>query len=431
MAHRRTERLKTVLRRLAAGFEGVGRIPDDADAGPASQVENGPRRRARSEVAVRFDPDLDTLRSLLGEFAERVRDEATRRLEVRTRLHGIAEDADPGSTELRRQFHRAAGLVDVATPRRRLDVVEVASGVDAGDREAGVAQPLPRFRKAAAREFGPPPQHRVALEEAQLDAVIAFAAGDVEDPRQRPVGTAERREAEPHVIRSSIAALTRFFGRSPRKKRSRSSSTVSTIACRTSTGAAPTCGVTSVRDRRRSGCACGSGSTGSVTSSAQRSRPLWISRVERRQVDESAPADVDDGGALRQARERRAVDHAARAVGQARREDQELGPAQQPRQRREGDAGLRPRVGIADLELHGEGLQQARHLASDVAVADQPDAPSAQRLAVGAVQVTLAVDLVLAAAESVLVVAQPAGRVKQECDRQLGDVRAPSVRARS
>ena len=131
-------------------------------------------------------------------------------------------------------------------------------------------------RRPLARELGPRPERVVALEEAQLDAVVAEAAGRVEDAGEGPGrdSRGSRRRAD-HVIRSSMRGRDARSSRArPRKKRSRVSRTMSAIARRTSTARRA-----DVRreDRRpasgAAGGAGGSGSSGSVTSSAQRSRP--------------------------------------------------------------------------------------------------------------------------------------------------------------
>src|SRR6185295_12403889 len=114
-------------------------------------------------------------------------------------------------------------------------------------------------------QLGPGPQGVVALEEAQLHPVVSLATRDVEHAPEAPGRAAEGGEAEPHVMRSSIEAVTRWRTGRPRAKRSRSSRITSAICRRTSACAEPTWGVRTAPRALRSGWAGESGSQGSVT----------------------------------------------------------------------------------------------------------------------------------------------------------------------
>src|SRR5262245_48327809 len=109
-------------------------------------------------------------------------------------------------------------------------MVEERSAVHAGDDEPRVPQPLAGLAETPAPELGPRPERVVVLEEPELDPVIAETAGGVDHARERPGRAAERRKRELHVMRSSMAVVTRFAGRLPRTKRSRVSRTTSAIA---------------------------------------------------------------------------------------------------------------------------------------------------------------------------------------------------------
>ena len=120
--------------------------------------------------------------------AEGLDDPAPRRGEVGARLHAVAEDADarapPGAP--RRSAVRSASSTASAS-RGGVGAVEEGARVDAGDGEAGVGEAGERLPEAGARELGPRPERVVALDEAQLDAVVAEPAR-----RRRGCGRAAR-----------------------------------------------------------------------------------------------------------------------------------------------------------------------------------------------------------------------------------------------
>ena len=311
--------------------EGVGRVPHRAEPLAPRLLQEGAGRGGGREVAVRLEPDLDAgAAEAVAQVAEGLDDPAPRRGEIGARLHAVAEDADAARPQPGGEARRALRLLDGEAARGGVGAVEEGARVDAGDGEAGVGEAGERLPEAGARELGPGPERVVALDEAQLDAVVAEAGGGVEDAGERPGRAPERGEGEPdHVIRSSMRGVTRVFTRSPRKKRSRASSTMSAMARRTSTAAAPTWGVRMAPLIRRRGWRTGRGSCGSVTSRAHRSRPDRTSAVRALEVHDPAAGHVHDGGAVGQAAQGGAVEEAARRVGEAGGEDEELGLAQE------------------------------------------------------------------------------------------------------
>ena len=229
------------LRGRFAHLEGVRGIPEDADSLRPPGLQHAEGVPGLREVAVRLDPDLHAVCARdFSEAGQSLRDPAPRGLPILPRLDAIAEHADAGSVQARRQLDRPRGLLDGCLARRRLRMMEERARVDAGDREPGVAQARRRLAQARAGQLRTRPQRVIALEESELHAVVAQAAGGVDHRGQGPGRTAEGREAELHVILRSMEALTRLRTGHPRKKRSRSSSTRLAIARRTSRWAAPT-----------------------------------------------------------------------------------------------------------------------------------------------------------------------------------------------
>ena len=122
-------------------------------------------------------------------------------------------------------------------------------------------------------------------------------------------------------------------------------------------------------------------------------------------------------------------------VGEAGREDQELGLRQQ---RAEGhgrgpEARDRARrgVGIVDQEPRAEGPEPVGDAAADPAEADEADRPADQRLLAAAVKVGVLVGAVRPAAQGLAVLVDPPRGHQQKGHGQLRDVGRHGSRARS
>ena len=118
---------------------------------------------------------------------------------------------------------------------------------------------------------------------------------------------------------------------------------MSAMAWRTARAPAPTCGVRTAPGSRRSGWPQRQRlqGIGHVEGATQAAAPHLAG--ERREVQEPAAGDVHDGGAVGQARQLRAADHAPRLVGEAGREHEELRLGQEAPRATRSDAGRAPR----------------------------------------------------------------------------------------
>ncbi len=217
-------------------------------------LQDGEDVGGASEVAVGLDPDLDPGASrFFPELLQRFRHQRASGFQVLPGLYAVAEDSDAGRVQEGGQPDRAPGLVQRAVALRSGWRMEERAGVHAGDGQGRVAQPGPRFAQAGAAELGAGPEGVVASHESQLHAVIAEPTRRVQDLGEAPFRAGQGGKAELHVIRSSMGPVTRLRTRRPRKKRSRSSRTVSAMAARTSRCPAATCGVRIAPRIRRSG----------------------------------------------------------------------------------------------------------------------------------------------------------------------------------
>ncbi len=93
----------------------------------------------------------------------------------------------------------------------------------------------------------------------------------------------------------------------------------------------PTCGESTTPGRFQSGCPGGSGS-GSVTSSAARSRPAASSATRAGGVDDRSAPDVHEDRAVGQRREHSGIDETAGRVVERERDDEGVGGGQEVRE---------------------------------------------------------------------------------------------------
>ena len=232
VAHERAECSGRRLRLLAELGERVRRVPHEAEAArrPPARGASARRWRSRSRRGSRARPRR---RCRARGRAARASDSAIQpRVEARsapgcTRSPKTRMPGAPSAAA--RSAERTASSIAV---RRVLacGVMEEGARVDARDREARVGEAAPRLDEAGARQLRPRPERVVALEEAQLDAVVAEPARGVEDAGEAPGGTAEGREGEAHqVIRSSMSVVTRVGTGRPAKKRATVSRTMSAM----------------------------------------------------------------------------------------------------------------------------------------------------------------------------------------------------------
>ena len=234
----------------------------------------------------------------------------------------------------------------------------------------------------------------------------------------RPSG----QDGQPSVEKASLimssapacAAVTRVFTRSPRKKRSRASSTMSAMARRTSTAAAPTWGVRIAPRIRRRGWRTGRGSSGSVTSRAHRSRPERTSavRASRSTIPPRATfTTVAPSGRRRSAaRSRRPRVASVSPAARTRYSDS--------RRRRASVAGVPPLPRTAAAATYGSwtsrrGPKGRRRRAVSWPIRPKPRRPTvrpAQRLRPGALEVQPLVDAVRRAPQGLAVVVHAGAR---------------------
>ena len=148
-----------------------------------------------------------------------------RRRAVLSFLNAVAEHPDARRAGVRPA--RSTSALERGRARGRLRMMEERARVDAGDLEPGIAQA--RDRLAQARAVSSAAHSASSFSGSAAPRRRSPAAGGVDHGGQRP-GRSGQGRAEPHVILLSMDGVTRLRTGRPRKKRSRSSSTIVAIA---------------------------------------------------------------------------------------------------------------------------------------------------------------------------------------------------------
>ena len=193
------ERRRAGLGLLAELGEGVGRVPHRAEPLAPRLLQEGAGRgaRSRSRRASRARPRRRCRGGgRAGRRGPRRSSPASRR-DRRPAARGRRRRgcrAPPGAR--RRSAVRSASSTASAA-RGGVGAVEEGARVDAGDGEAGVGEAGERLPEAGARELGPGPEGVVALDEAQLDAVVA-------EPRGASRTRASGQDGHPSVEKASL-----------------------------------------------------------------------------------------------------------------------------------------------------------------------------------------------------------------------------------
>ena len=112
--------------------------------------------------------------------------------------------------------------------------------------------------------------------------------------------------------------------------------------------------------------------------------PLAQRRIQRRLLHHAAAPDIEDHRIGPHGPQRRGIDQPRRLRQQRQGSDNEIGRPHERVQPVEAPGAIDPghvdRAAVADMDAKPEGPRPDRHLAPDMAIAQQPDGPPAQFL---------------------------------------------------